>query len=176
MNEMLGNMLVIFGYSDYDWLGFKITKDNPLTCHHIRKYNEGGENIISNTALLTVSAHRYLHSIEFFDMEVYNKINMFLKTLNMERRYPTKEECEMINEWLLGYETHYKKALRKKIELKSYNADLIKQLIPGYSIYHPTNFRLNLQMGVNLYDERVVIDDNGKKHKRSKIKKKEKKC
>lgn len=176
MNEMLQNMLIIYGCSEYDWLGFKITSENPLTCHHIKKYNEGGENIIPNIALLTLSAHRYLHSIEFFDMDIYNKVNSFLKELNTQRRYPNKEEYEMINDWLLQYETCYKKALRKQIELKSYDADLIKELIPGYSIYHPTNFRLNLQSGINLYDSRVVIDDDGRKHKMSKIKKKAKRC
>lgn len=122
-------------------------------------------------ALLTVAAHRYLHDIEMFDIGLYNKINDFFKEINERRVYPSKEEYAMINDWLRQYETRYRKVLRKRIELKGYNPNLIKELIPGYSLFHPTNFRMNLQQGVNLYDERVVETQSGKLIKKRKLKK-----
>ncbi len=172
MNEMLQFMLIIFGESEYDWLGFKITENNYLTCHHIKKYHDGGENSVNNMALLTIAAHRYLHNIEEFDIELYNKINAFLKEINNRRVYPSEEEYAMINEWFCQYEVRYKKVLRRKIEFKKYNIKLIKELIPGYSLFHPTNFRLNLQQGINLYDERVITTGHGKIMKKSKKNKK----
>ena len=164
-------MLIIFGISEYDWLGFKVTDNNPLTCHHIRKFYDGGVKCVNNMALLTVAAHRYLHDIEMFDIGIYNKINDFFKEINERRVYPSREEYAMINDWLCQYEIRYRKVLRKRIELKGYNPKLIKELIPGYSLFHPTNFRMNLQQGVNLYDERVVETQSGKLIKKRKFKK-----
>ncbi len=171
MNEMLQFMLIIFGNNEYDWMGFKVTENNPLTCHHIRKCDDGGEHVVDNMALLTVAAHRYLHEMEFFDTDSYNRINLFLKEINQKRRCPTKEEYDMLNEGFRQYETKCRKILRKRIELKGYNQKLIQELMPGYSLFHPTNFRMNLQNGVNLYDERVVVTENGKTIKKRKLKK-----
>lgn len=171
MNELLQFMLIIFGNSEYDWLGFKVTDNNPLTCHHIRKFHDGGDRCIENMALLTIAGHRYLHDIEMFDIDLYNKINLFLKKINERRSYPSKEEYAMINELFYKYETKYRKILRKRIEFKGYNTKLIKELIPGCSLFHPTNFRLNLQQGLNLYDEKVVVTGSGKVMKKRKLKK-----
>lgn len=172
MNEMLQFMLIIFGDSEYDWLGFKITDNNPLTCHHIRKYHDGGSSDVNNMALLTIAAHRYLHDIELFDIELYYKINNFLKEINTRRSYPSKEEYEMINEWLGQYEVTHEKILKNRIKFKKYNIKLIERLIPEYSLYHPTNFRMNLQRGVNLYEERVITAEHRKFMKKKKKSKK----
>ena len=58
---------------------FKITEENPLTYHHIKKKEEGGKKTIENGALLTADAQSYLHYIERKDINVYNQINSVLK-------------------------------------------------------------------------------------------------
>lgn len=171
MNEMLQFMLIIFGTSEYDWLGFKVTGNNPLTCHYIRKYNDGGEKTVNNMALLTIGAHRYLHDIEQFDIELYNKINMFLKNINQQRRYPNNDEYAMCNEWFSQYEKCNKDVLMKLIKSRHYNEKVMKQFMQGGILFHPVNFRMNLQSGINLYDERVTSNKHEKMLKRRKSRK-----
>lgn len=176
MNEMLQFMLIIFGTNEYDWMGFKVTPNNPLTCHYIRKYHDGGARKVDNMAILTVAANRYLNDMEMYDIDSYRRFNEFFKEINSSRRYPTAEEYAMLNNWLVEYESKNEAELRKRIVYKMYNPNMIKNLMHGYSLFHPTNFRLNLQTGVNLYDERVVVTSNGKIKKRRKLHKQSKKC
>ena len=57
-----------YAVEEYDWMRFKITEDNPLTYHHIKKKAEGGDWSVSNGAPLTREAQSYLHYIEQKDI------------------------------------------------------------------------------------------------------------
>ena len=57
-------MLKIYRTKKVDWMGFAVTKNCPLTRHHIFKRVYGGENNISNYALLIQKSHELLHKLE----------------------------------------------------------------------------------------------------------------
>ena len=46
-------MKEIYNTYNKDWMGFKITEENPLTYHRIIKEEDGGNKTIDNGALLT---------------------------------------------------------------------------------------------------------------------------
>lgn len=80
MNYDVRIMLEIYQTYEYDWFGDKITNIDKLTRHHIVKKEDGGENGISNYALLTSRSHNMINYLEENDVETFNKINdLFLK-------------------------------------------------------------------------------------------------
>ena len=54
-----------------DWMGFKISKRNFLTFHHITKRCMKGLEDIDNGALLGKKSHELLNMIEIFDEDLY---------------------------------------------------------------------------------------------------------
>jgi hypothetical protein len=67
-----------------DWLGFKVTKKNPYTYHHIKKKCEGGLRTLENGAPLTAEAQKYVHGFEHHDMDKFNEINEGLLEKNKQ--------------------------------------------------------------------------------------------
>ena len=80
MNDVTVEMIKIYGTYKFDWMNFKICRDD-LTYHHIVKKENGGKLTIENGALLTKRAHEYLHSIERLDVDLYERINNVLKEI-----------------------------------------------------------------------------------------------
>lgn len=156
-------MKIIYNTHNKDWMGFKITKENPLTYHHIIKEEDGGNKTIDNGALLTNLAHSYLHMIEKYDESIYIAINNILKKINDNRKEPSKEKyCEIMN-LLENFEKKYYKELIESIKIKKYNYQVLKRISKGkYSLYSPSNIRNVMMEGIN-----PVL----KKHKKCKIKK-----
>ena len=64
MNEDIKIMMEIYDTYQYDWLGDEFNSPSELTRHHIIKREDGGENGISNYALLTHSSHQFIHYLE----------------------------------------------------------------------------------------------------------------
>ena len=75
----LSYLLAMFGTPEYDWFGFLVTEDNPLVFHHIKRIWEGGEDVVTNGALLSYLGHRYLHEIERVCPFLYNELNLFFQ-------------------------------------------------------------------------------------------------
>lgn len=48
---------------------------SELTNHHIIKKEHGGPNTMENIALVIEEIHRWLHSLENCDMELFNLVN-----------------------------------------------------------------------------------------------------
>lgn len=69
------NTLKIYGGNDKDWLGFKFTKKNTVSFHHIIKIEQGGKTQINNLAILSKISHRLLNKIENEDPDLYEEIN-----------------------------------------------------------------------------------------------------
>ena len=63
-------------------MGTPITKDNPLTYHHIEKRNDNNTTL-QNGALLTKSSHRKLHMLESRDIDLYNEWNWLFYAINI---------------------------------------------------------------------------------------------
>ena len=86
---------------------FKITEDNPLTYHHIKKKEHGGKWSVDNGAPLTQEAQSYLHYIEKKDVRTYNEINKVLKEINTQGFGPTEKQQKKIELLMIRFEvTH----------------------------------------------------------------------
>ena len=97
MNYDIRLMLDIYKTYDLDWFGEKITNINKLTKHHIIKREHGGENGISNYALLLPSSHKYIHYLEEHDPETFDYINELFLELNRSVAPPTKDYYFLID-------------------------------------------------------------------------------
>ena len=96
MNYDVRMMIEIYATTEYDWLGDIITDLNKLTRHHIIKKEEGGENGISNYALLTELSHHIMNYIEENDYDSYMALNNLFLELNRSVAPPTIEYYEKV--------------------------------------------------------------------------------
>lgn len=149
MNIMLNYMLIIFGTPEYDWMGFKITEDNPITYHHLRKYNDGGAETVENGAILSILSHRYLHQIELYDLDIYNSINMVLRRINRTGKNATEKDHEEILQYLNQYEIKYKNEIKGRIKHLELNEKVLNNVFSEHVSLTPSGFREVLQMGIN---------------------------
>lgn len=82
-------MLTIYG--EACWMGYKVSKKNPFTYHHIIERRNGGGVTMDNGAVLTRIAHDDLNRIEQTRRCYYKALNDLFKELNETRMPPTKE-------------------------------------------------------------------------------------
>lgn len=82
-------MLTIYGNAC--WMGYKVSKKNPFTYHHIVERRNGGPVTMDNGAVLTRIAHDDLNRIEQARRSYYKALNDLFKELNDTRMPPTKE-------------------------------------------------------------------------------------
>lgn len=94
--------------SGMDWLNYKIVRQDEMTFHHIIKRCDGGKRIIDNGALLLPLSHRYLHLIEYKDIDTYVAINKIFKFINEQRAEPTMEQREILEYLLTQFESEHK--------------------------------------------------------------------
>ena len=95
MNSDIEFMIRLYQTYEIDWMGDTIR--NNLTRHHIVKREDGGENGISNYALLTEPSHHLLHYIEENYFNDYVAINDMFLALNRSLEPPTKEYYERMH-------------------------------------------------------------------------------
>lgn len=116
------NLIRIFKTKEFDWVGCRITKKNPLHYHHIFKYVYGEwkeldpKYVLNNGALLTRDAHEYLHFLEQKDRDRYNDINKMLKSLNDTKKAPNREhfdKCKVLRKDISDYYANKDKNRRK---------------------------------------------------------------
>ena len=104
MKQIKKEMLKIYKpISNLDWMNYKLVKKD-ITFHHIRKKCNGGNEIITNGALLMPVAHQYLHLIECKDIETYIAINKMFEFVNQQQYEPTQEQREIIEYLLQEFE------------------------------------------------------------------------
>ena len=82
-------MITIYG--EACWMGYKVSKKNPFTYHHIIERRNGGPVTMDNGAVLTRIAHDDLNRIEQSRRSYYKAMNELFKELNETRKPPTKE-------------------------------------------------------------------------------------
>jgi hypothetical protein len=97
MDFVTRELIIIYKPLDLDWLNFKITRENPITYHHIDKREFGGKKTIDNGALLTRTSHQYLHLIESKEDKLYYAINQLLKLINKQKTPPTQEQRQIMD-------------------------------------------------------------------------------
>ena len=104
MREIVRLMVREFNLKGIDFMGYKLTRNNPYTYHHIVKRCHGGEETRENGAILTKVAHEYLHIIESRDLELYCYLNIILKEINEQGYAPTYKQLLAIDKTLLLFE------------------------------------------------------------------------
>lgn len=88
-------------YGEGCWMGYKLSKKNPYTYHHICEARNGGRVTIENGAILTRLAHDDLNELENRARYLYRELNGMFKELNQTRKPPTREYFKEINGILL---------------------------------------------------------------------------
>lgn len=88
-------------YGEGCWMGYKLTKNNPYTYHHIVEKRNGGGITVDNGALLTRFAHNDLNELENHARYLYRELNSLFKELNKTRKPPTREYFKEVNGILL---------------------------------------------------------------------------
>lgn len=73
------------------WMGYKMTKNNPYSFHHIKEVRNGGITDVSNGAILTKKSHRYLNELDSFFHDEYEELNELFFLLNRTNAPPTEE-------------------------------------------------------------------------------------
>lgn len=110
MKQILKDMIKIYKPKGVDWLGFKITKDNPYSYHHSFKkvygeYQDLDPNYLLNIgAILSIEGQAYIHSLENVDYKAYNELNRILLELNETRKPPDERHWQKIKEFKRNHE------------------------------------------------------------------------
>lgn len=92
MKEVTKQMIKIYKPIDLDWLNYKVTRENPITAHHIVKREDGGKLVLDNIALLSKCGHQYLHIIEFKEHKIYEMLNKMFEIINRQGHAPTEDQ------------------------------------------------------------------------------------
>lgn len=118
MDSTLRTLINIYNMTDTDWMGYKL--DERFSYHHIVKRCHKGERTINNGAVLYLSSHSYLHTIEYYDLDKYVFINKILKDINTQRTMPTTEQLKQIDYVLREFEIEHEEEVstRGKILIK----------------------------------------------------------
>lgn len=115
MDIVVKEMIKIYRTRDICWMGYKITRNNPLTYHHCNvKACDGGKRTFENGALLSEIGHSYLNLIEFKDFQMYTILNEVFKIINKQQHAPTKEQYMIINSCLKYFEAEHKNDISSK--------------------------------------------------------------
>ena len=105
MKNITRIMINRYSISKIDWMGYKVSKDNPYTYHHCYvKKEHGGKETVANGAILTKIGHEYLNIIESRDIELYNYINNILKQINEQGFMPLERQLLAIDAMLKMFE------------------------------------------------------------------------
>lgn len=107
MRKLTADMIKIWNINNFDWMGYRLTKDNRPTFHHIVKECNGGKRILDNGAIIGKENHTYLHIIEDKDLELYIYLNIILKQINEQRYMPSKRQLLAIDSILKQFEREH---------------------------------------------------------------------
>lgn len=104
MKQITKLMVNMYNLKKIDFMGYKVSKDNPYTYHHLIKRCNSGKETIENGAILTKNSHEYLHIVESRDLELYNYINNVLKQINEQGHEPLLRQILAIDYLLKLFE------------------------------------------------------------------------
>lgn len=121
MKKVLKLLVNKFAITEYDWMNFRITKENPLTFHHIKKAAQGGEELLENGAPLTKYAQEYLHLIETCNFKLYRRLNRIFVEINEQGFAPTQRQEQKIELLLLEFEVRYYEQLKARQGMGKYD-------------------------------------------------------
>ncbi len=82
MRKVLEDMINIYQPNGLDWMGYKMTPNNPYTFHHIIEKRDGGGYGVDNGAILTAQAHKYLNYLDAYCPEAYEEYQKMFRYIN----------------------------------------------------------------------------------------------
>ena len=82
MRDVLDDMIEIYQPKGIDWMGYKLTEENPYTFHHIKEKRYGGKEEVKNGAILTKDAHAYLNYLDQYCPEAYQEYQKIFRYIN----------------------------------------------------------------------------------------------
>ncbi len=94
--------LKIYQTKDVDWMGYKVTKDNKLTAHHIDKKNPSdkrlprGKTKIGNIAPLTRHGHDVLNCMEKNNPDLFEEWQQLFRDICTTQAPPNEEHLGRI--------------------------------------------------------------------------------
>lgn len=97
-----------------DWLGYETTR---FELHHIKKRENGGLLVRDNIAPLGKIDHRYIHIIEYKDLEMYLYLNTMLKIINQQGYMPTTAQLKAIDSVFKQFEREHSGDYNSKGEI-----------------------------------------------------------
>lgn len=109
MKSITNLMINEYGVKKICFMGYKVSKDNPYTFHHLRKKEHGGKEEIKNGAVLTKIAHQYLNILEIYDRELYDLLNNVLWQINEQGFSPLDRQLLAIDYILRIFEEKHEK-------------------------------------------------------------------
>ena len=109
MKSVTNLMINEYGVRRVCFMGYKVSKDNPYTFHHLKKKELGGKKKKKNGAILTDIAHKYLHIIESRDKELYDLLNNVLWQINEQGFAPLERQLLAIDYILRIFEEKHQK-------------------------------------------------------------------
>lgn len=137
MKSIINVMINEWKMKNICWMGYKVSKDNPYTFHHLKKKEHGGKEEIKNGAILTDIAHRLLNIVESRDKELYDLLNNVLWQINEQGFAPLDRQLLAIDYILRIFEEKYSK------ERSSSGKILIKREYKEGRIVNDGVFRAN---------------------------------
>ena len=97
----MNGALIIMGYiynpDGFDWMNFKVEKNNPYTFHHIVERRRGGDKSINNGAILTNDAHKLLNILDIFFPDAYEDLQQIFIRINKSNEPPTYETMKEVD-------------------------------------------------------------------------------
>ena len=106
--ELINNFHLV----KYDFMGYRLIKDN-CTFHHIIKKCDNGKLTLDNGAPLMPLNHTYLHTIEYSEHFMYECINNIFKEIHKRGKVLTSD-YRLISEILHCFEDKHKKDINSK--------------------------------------------------------------
>lgn len=107
---IMRNLRAYYIQDGKDIFNYRISRQNPLTYHHIIKEEDlealgfPTDITLENGIVLTKDAHAYLHLIEDFAPDIFFQINKIILLITREWRLPTLEERNLLQIFLEAFE------------------------------------------------------------------------
>ena len=81
-SNVLMRMIERYQPNGEDWMGFKLTRSNTYTFHHIRERRKGGKEELENGAILTEHAHQFLNMLDYHYHQAYEDYQTIFRRIN----------------------------------------------------------------------------------------------
>lgn len=119
--EMINKMLIIYGFNGKDWMGFRITKINPISNHHIIEKRNLPDELkevenIENNAILSKESHKLLHMMEYYNPNLYEDYQYLFRLINDSQQPLNKEFWRLIYELKDSLMATLKQIYKKEIK------------------------------------------------------------